>query len=379
MERHGGGLAVLFRSEIQVDWCQELSSPECMVLDLEDITIVLLYLPPPGSPWIRSLPCDPLEFVSGVLGVRSLLQNKMLMVVGDCNARTGSLSSRPSAFPRTSVDPTEDTRGRWFVDECAENDLLILNGSCFDGTVITDNDSGWTSFQPNGRAVIDYVAVSVRFLAKIREFAVVNLTSWSDHAFLSLCVVSDSSTKALRDARHRPCRTHFSSQSKRRSPFTALPPMDCLPPELQGPPSLLDSLYSELVTKVDDEVNLTKTLYGDHASRGKPRTAWITSACSQEGSSFARAGAGVFWGTRSWGNLTMRIPGNQNRRRASHFAVVGALLESLCDFDLIIVTDRDDIIRTYCFWTPSLRDDGWIAPDSDVIQYAVRLIQCRWG
>lgn len=49
VERHGGGLAVLFHSEIQIYWCQEQSSPECMVLHLKDMTIVLLYLPSPGS------------------------------------------------------------------------------------------------------------------------------------------------------------------------------------------------------------------------------------------------------------------------------------------------------------------------------------------
>ncbi len=189
------------------------------------------------------------------------LTSELNLIHMSCNARTGSLSSWPSSFPQTSVDPMKDTRGRWLIDECTENDLLILNGSCFDSTMISDNDSGWTSFQPNSCAVIDYVAVSVSSLSRIQDFTIANLTSWSDHAFLSLCIGSNSSNEALQEACHHPHRPRLSSQTKQRSPFTALPPIDCLLPELQGPPSLLDSLYIELVTKVDNKVNLTMTLW----------------------------------------------------------------------------------------------------------------------
>lgn len=52
VDRQSGGLAVMFHSEVSIEWCKELSSPECMVLDLPDMTVTLLYLPPPGSPWL---------------------------------------------------------------------------------------------------------------------------------------------------------------------------------------------------------------------------------------------------------------------------------------------------------------------------------------
>ncbi len=48
----------------------------------------------------------------------------------------------------------------------------------------------------------------------------------------------------------------------------------------------------------------------------------------------ARASAGVFWGTRSHGNLAICTPGKQYRRRASQLAVIGALLDSHSDFML---------------------------------------------
>ncbi|PBK92359.1 hypothetical protein ARMGADRAFT_931245, partial [Armillaria gallica] len=48
-------------------------------------------------------------------------------------------------------------------------------------------------------------------------------------------------------------------------------------------------------------------------------------------------------------NMAIRIPGQQCCHQASHFAVVAVLLQSQSDFDLIIVTDQEDIIWTYCF------------------------------
>ncbi len=173
------------------------------------------------------------------------------------------MSSRPNEFPPASVDPSEDTRGRWFIDECNENNLIILNGSSFDSTSIID-DSGWTSFQPNGRAVVDYVAVSVHSLLGLKRFAGVNLTSWSDHVFLSLAVTSHSKTLSQdADLDHRLRRPRFFTQIKQRAPFTALPPSDALLKELRGPPALLDSPYSEPVLNTEEDVNRTTALYGE--------------------------------------------------------------------------------------------------------------------
>ncbi len=174
-------------------------------------------------------------------------------------------------------------------------------------------------------------------------------------------------------------RPRLTPKSARKTPFIALPSLDDLPPELRGPPSVLDTLYSELVLSTEIDSNPTSTLYGAHASRGKPRTVWVASFCTDEPSDNARAGAGILWSLQSPRNMAIRTPGKQCRRRAAHFAVVAALLQSQSEFDLIIITDRKDVIRTYCFWTSLLKDEGWTAPDSDVIRYAVHLMQRRWG
>ncbi|KAK0472305.1 hypothetical protein EDD18DRAFT_1232323 [Armillaria luteobubalina] len=236
MVQQGGGLAVLFRTGTPITWCRELSSTECMVLDLPTLTIVLVYLPPPASPWLQSVAMDPLQFLSGVLGIWALLL-KPLLLLGDCNAHTASLSSLPSILPRYSVDPKSDTRGRWLVDECQANNLAILNGSSYDSSRQSDADDGWTSFQPNGRAVVDYAAISVSVLHMLREFSVMNWSAWSDHAFLSLSLTSPSAGPVM-PTWQRLRLPH--PQKLRVSPFIALPSLDNLPPELCGPPSTLD-------------------------------------------------------------------------------------------------------------------------------------------
>ncbi len=376
MEKQGGGLAVLFRTGMPITWCRELSSSECMVLDLPTLTIVLVYLPPYASPWLRTLVVDPLHFLSGVLGIRTLLL-KPLLLLGDCNARTASLSSLPSIFARWSVDPNTDTRGRWLVEECRANELAILNGSSYDSSPQSDTDSGWTSFQPNGRAVVDYAAISMSALHLVQDFAVSNWSAWSDHAFLSISLSCDAETVlSTTRRRFRLPRSH----KPRTSPFIALPSLDDLPPELRGPPSALDLLYQALVSDRDSDTDGELIeLYGHASTTGSPCTVWVAGVCILEGSPDAQAGAGVFWGLNATRNMSMRVPGSQTTVRATHWAIIFALLLSLTEFELIIVTDQVDIIRTYCCWAASLQQEGWICRDGDVIQYAVRLLQARSG
>ncbi|KAK0209631.1 hypothetical protein IW262DRAFT_1468551 [Armillaria fumosa] len=98
----------------------------------------------------------------------------------------------------------------------------------------------------------------------------------------------------------------------RASPFIALPSLDNLPPELCGPPSMLDLLYQALVSDhpadADDQL---AELYGHAHSVESPHTVWVCGVCPLEGSPAIWAGAGVFWGSLSPQNKSMCVPDAQ--------------------------------------------------------------------
>ncbi|OCH87190.1 hypothetical protein OBBRIDRAFT_711509, partial [Obba rivulosa] len=105
-----------------------------------------------------------------------------MIVVGDLNARTASLSPLPDHLARSSLDASTDARGRRLVSACHANDLVVLNGTRLD----IDSPGIWTSHQYNGTAVVDYVLASLSALPLCRAMAVSDKTEWSDHAYISL-------------------------------------------------------------------------------------------------------------------------------------------------------------------------------------------------
>ncbi|KAK0431209.1 hypothetical protein EV421DRAFT_1720796, partial [Armillaria borealis] len=164
-----------------------------MVLDFNDLTIILSYLPPRASKGLDHLEVDPLDVLEGIIAVRSLL-NKPMLILGDENCRTGDLTSINDR-PRASLDAVTDTRGKWFVDLCKDHDLLILNGTSYDHDV----PGVWTDFQYNGCSVVDYACASTSLLPRLLEFKVVDWPTCSDHAFLSLKISSTTAVGVVRN------------------------------------------------------------------------------------------------------------------------------------------------------------------------------------
>ncbi|KAJ7207232.1 hypothetical protein GGX14DRAFT_297004, partial [Mycena pura] len=116
-------------------------------------------------------------------------RSKPVGTLGDLNSRTQSDCPSSSQLTRVSSD-TEPTnqRGAWLLRTCEEGTLDILNGTCFERGA----PGGFTSFQPNGKAVVDYALFSRGFLnmLSVDSLQVVPVPSdWSDHAILALHVV----------------------------------------------------------------------------------------------------------------------------------------------------------------------------------------------
>ncbi|KAJ7206244.1 hypothetical protein GGX14DRAFT_306146, partial [Mycena pura] len=88
--------------------------------------------------------------------VCSLSPDKPLLAAGDTNSRIGNRVPRGSALARNSSDKVVNTRGRWLLRVCADLGLTILNGTEKEAC----RPGAFTSFQPVGSTVIDFVIVS---------------------------------------------------------------------------------------------------------------------------------------------------------------------------------------------------------------------------
>ncbi|KAJ7168125.1 hypothetical protein C8R43DRAFT_834226, partial [Mycena crocata] len=103
---------------------------------------------------------------------------------GDLNLRIASKSPEHSPFERYSADATTTSRGNRFLGYFGTCRVSVLNGSPYD----VDGRAVFTSFQPMGSSVIDYMFASNTGLQFVREkgFFVRPKTGWSDHCATTL-------------------------------------------------------------------------------------------------------------------------------------------------------------------------------------------------
>ncbi|KAF9000565.1 ribonuclease H-like protein, partial [Hymenopellis radicata] len=116
---------------------------------------------------------------------------------------------------------------------------------------------------------------------------------------------------------------------------------------------------------------------GSCSTTGAIRRVWTDGSCLNNGKPDARAGAGIYWGLNSSRNLAVRVPGHQSNNRAEHFALLVVLLLAPPDLPLLVTTDSENVIHTYCHWVARLAQTGWSCAHADVIKYVVALIQRR--
>lgn len=178
----GGGVIALVRSSLRPQLCDELCSPDIVTMRISDVYLVGAYILPDRSPFRAWTDCSPED---KLLELLTLLDTSHLpyIVLGDLNARTGSVNSSV-CLPRCSPDHVINTRGRRLL-QCLRNaDSVILNGTRLD----SHSPSRMTSFQAGGCAVVDYAVCCNDAVTSglVRAFNIEDKTQWSDHALLSV-------------------------------------------------------------------------------------------------------------------------------------------------------------------------------------------------
>ena len=120
-----------------------------------------------------------------------------IMLVGDFNARTGSLNYTPLSGDwknpkvmnapkpsRASKDQVLNERGKKLIDLLSCCNLTLLNGS-----TLGDIFGEFTCLKYNGQSIPDYMAVTPNLRTKVKSFNILPLVDFSDHKPL-LCTFS---------------------------------------------------------------------------------------------------------------------------------------------------------------------------------------------
>jgi len=117
-------------------------------------------MPPEGS--IHRGECEDIWKVMEI-GYERLSKRGRIIMLGDFNARTGSLSSSATSV-RTSKDVIIDSRGKELIQFCQRNDLIILNGHVRDSGFYTNREA----------SVIDYVIIDEEWAHEVRGMKIVS-------------------------------------------------------------------------------------------------------------------------------------------------------------------------------------------------------------
>ncbi len=190
-----------------------------------DIYIGAVYIPPENSTIYVGKDNDPFHMLEqDILKFQSLGE---IILLGDFNARTGNLqelnlmtipdnhdilqslgtSSVDSSgrSRRNNIDTTNNNFGKILLELCSAASLRILNGR-----TIGDLVGGYTSFQYNGRSVVDYIIAGENLLPLLKTMKVSHPTHLSDHASIetSLCLAHTRVNKV--DQGGKPLTSQFS-------------------------------------------------------------------------------------------------------------------------------------------------------------------------
>ncbi|KAJ4487023.1 Endonuclease/exonuclease/phosphatase [Lentinula edodes] len=196
IENPWGGVATLVRENLDCFLCQDLSSPDLLVVEVNGTLIRNVYIPPESSctnwqDWSDINPWD--AFVENT---HLIMQLDMPSVTGgNINSRIGNLSPHAGHPDRVSSDLTLSTRGRLLLDLCNTHQLTILNGS----SSLPGSHSSPTSFQRRHNAlghsitlktVIDYFIITPFLFPFVTELNVRPETDWSDHSPIIVNIIA---------------------------------------------------------------------------------------------------------------------------------------------------------------------------------------------
>ncbi|KAL1688432.1 ribonuclease H-like domain-containing protein, partial [Schizophyllum commune] len=157
-----------------------------------------------------------------------------------------------------------------------------------------------------------------------------------------------------------------------------LPPPTDPATALPRDPSRLDALLADVLTRTETVQDGIRALYGPASGVSLPSVhVWTDGSCIDNGTSRARAGAGVYFGANCARNVAARVPGRQTNNRGEHLSVILALLATQPHAPLVIYTDSELVIHTYCHWARRIEQEGWNCANSDLVQYGVALLRDR--
>jgi len=129
------------------------------------------------------------------LGCDKLKERGKIIVVGDFNARTGSLSSS-TTFTRKSLDKTICPRGRKLIETLEKNQLVILNGL---QTASNTTHAGLTN---RGKSVVDYIITEEEMIDEIGEVKIIDegkliVKDNNEHELMSIALSCKIASKEI--------------------------------------------------------------------------------------------------------------------------------------------------------------------------------------
>ncbi|KAK7013297.1 hypothetical protein R3P38DRAFT_2455505, partial [Favolaschia claudopus] len=347
-----GGVAVVYRASLNVEYRKDLSGPDFMVLQLNELLVYNTYLLPESSQWAGALEKDPCGALAASLSLAYMTQRNIL-VLGDLNARIIGLLAASRDPPRVTMDDGNvTTRGRWLCQIFNDYDIVFVSGATCFGPASAKH----TSFQGSRKTVIDYAACSRGLFSQVKSFRVADRERGYDHAALELSLEID--VGELKRVLNRP--------RKKRRTETVLPDT-----------TELDRLFIQTLAAADDEERKIRTLYGPVLCVSTPIKVTIHGSCMYPGKISASGGAAAFWGPSARHNSSARVWGIQTSARAELMAALIAIRDAPQTKSLEISTRSQYVIRSIAHEAPVNSVCGWRCLNGDILKRIFDFIRLR--
>ena len=205
-----GGVCICVRNNLSkgVIKLNTSSTPDIIAIKLKkshfnmhhDLAIINVYDPPTNSSYKTKTQGETTTIEHITTIIENISKNTDIMLVGDFNARTGTLCDQvdqhfdPNNFnsqayystelpTRSSKDDKTNVQGKQFIDMIKAYDLAILNGR-----TLGDFFGEYTCLKYNGASVVDYICTSTSLLHNINTFKVEHFSYLSDHRPISTSI-----------------------------------------------------------------------------------------------------------------------------------------------------------------------------------------------
>lgn len=342
MRKNYGGVAAIVSDMLEFSVSDVLSAPDLLVLDFGAMLVFNAYILPSSGPWKEWADVHPLQSLNEKLAIATGM-GKPILLMGDLNGRIGDLTAHSDHPMRFSVDEKVNSQGNHLLQMARDFDLQFLNGTIDMGP----SSGNLTSFQPNGASVIDYAICDAGLAPFLKRMVVEERPAWADHA--AICVelqVTVNSGAVLPRSR------------RKKSSFDDLP----LVTELDR------MLVRTLQSTVSDE-NALRLAYGLALVDGDMLRAWTDGSCLHNGTAYAAAGAGVFFGVGNGRNCSVRVCGSvQTNNRGELLALLKCLALASPRRTLQVFTDSEYVIKSVCVWGPKHAICGWTCKNGDILR-----------